>query len=274
VISLYALWTYYAFGGPKELISYYQNLRDTNAEYIGGLGYIPKHEMVLIPLTIVTVSLAIVFKGTRFFHTPVMVSILSILLFYLLVLDWGPYSALILPFYYFLLFYSLDKLQHQGKNFPIYLGSLLLIFNASYFTLKAAHIISEVSIRRLGIAEQFIKKHIPPGSKVCGDAQYYYAVVMAGSDYRLYDAFLSLEERERLLHELYAYQYLIISERSLENEPGIREYFMQQALLTPIAQITGTQPSFAAFLGGLGIISNAERYGYNAIIYQRKSNLQ
>jgi hypothetical protein len=241
VISLYALWTYYAFGGLKELISYYQNLRDTNAEYIGGLGYIPKHEMVLIPLTIVTV---------------------------------GPYSALILPFYYFLLFYSLDKLQHQGKNFPIYLGALLLIFNASYFTLKAAHIISEVSIRRLGIAEQFIKKHIPPGSKVCGDAQYYYAVVMAGSDYRLYDAFLSLEERERLLKELYTYQYLIISERSLEKEPAIRDYFMQQALLTPIAQITGTQPSFAAFLGGLGIISNAERYGYNAIIYQRKSNLQ
>jgi 4-amino-4-deoxy-L-arabinose transferase-like glycosyltransferase len=137
VISLYALWTYYAFGGLQELISYYQHLRETNAEYIGGRGYIPKHEMVLIPLTLVSVGLAIVIQGIQFFHTVVMISLLSILLFYLFVLDWGPYSALILPFYYFLLFYSLDTLYDQGKKLPLYLGSFATAFQCFLFYIKS-----------------------------------------------------------------------------------------------------------------------------------------
>jgi 4-amino-4-deoxy-L-arabinose transferase-like glycosyltransferase len=274
IISLYALWVFYAFGGPLELVHYYQYIRKTQTEYIGGRGYIPRHEIVIIPLTVAAMILGIFKQRKQYFNAGVLVSLLSIILFYLLVLDWGPYSALILPFYYFLFFYSLHvcRFQIEKRNPALYICLMLLIFNFTYFLLKASHILSEFSIRKPAISKDFVRKHIPPGSKVTGDAQYYYAVIQSGSDYRLYDVYMDLTNREKLLREVYDYDYLIISDRSLEKDPVLKDYFMQKATLVPVARLSTKQPPMAGFLGNLGLVSNAEKYGYSATIYYRLKN--
>jgi hypothetical protein len=274
VVILYFLWTYFAFGGVTELISYYQQIRVTYDEYIGGRGYIPRHEYLLIPLTVLSVSYGIIHKGLPYFNFAVIVSIVSISLFYIVILDWGPYSALILPFYYFLFFYSFTSLHLSWKNVTIYPCLLLLLFNSSYFALKAVHILSETSIRQPPIAYEFIMEHIPPGSKVAGDAQYYYAVTQAGSHYRLFDVFLGLEEREKKLREVYNYDFLIISERSVEKEPELAAYFLQNSKHKEIARLYLPQPSAADLIGRMGLVSNAEKNGYNATIYKRLKTTQ
>lgn len=269
ILIIYYSWVLYAFGGIGAMIDYYQNIRQTNGEYLGGRWYIPKHEYILIALTAVSVIYGIIQRKRDYFNPAVFISLLSIGLFYLVVLDWGPYSAIILPFYYFLFFHSLANTEFSFKKIVAYPVLLLFVFNAGYFFLKSAQVLSEREKRNPEVADSFVRKHIPEGSRVVGDAQYYYAVIRSGSDYRCYDDFQPLEERERMLREDYGYDYLIVSRRAMEKDPAIVSYFLKHAEVKKVAVLETPVSPEAYWINKLGIVSPAERFGYDAIIFVR-----
>lgn len=272
VLLLYYSWTLYAFGGIAELYEYYQNLRATTAEYVGGRRYVPKHEVFLIFITAISVIYGIIKKRSAYFNEAVIISFISIVLFYVVVYDYGPYSTLILPFYYFLLFHGISDLKFSWKNFSLYLFLLIFFFNLSFFGIKSLHTLSEAEIRNPEVADAFVKNNIPKGSRVIGGPEYYYSVIKSGSDYRLYDQFLEDETRERLLREVYDYEYFIITDRSIDKDPQKVAYFLQQAEFIKVAELKMPESELSQFIGSLGIVSTAEKHGYNAEIYVRIKN--
>ena len=266
VIVLYSCWMFYAFGGVAGLLKYYQQ---AHGEYFGGEFYIPRQEYLVILLATVSMIIGIYKKGKSYFNSLVAISLLSIFLFYALVVDWGPHSTLILPFYYFLIFHGFAEEELSARRWSFYPLLLLFIFNLSYFSLKSLQILSETENRSTKVADAFIKMNIPEGSKVIGDGQYYYSVVKAKSSYRIFDQYLSIEARERLLKEMYDYDYLIVSDRSRVKDPETVKFFLANAELKKVAQLKLDQSELSQWIAELGLFSNVERHGYNAEIFVR-----
>lgn len=266
ILVLYSCWLFYAFGGVTQLWDYYQQAR---GEYLGGRFYIPRQEYLLVLLTIGSVIIGFYQKEKKFFNATVVIALLAILLFYALIVDWGPYSALILPFYYFLLFHGLEGEELNFRTWKLYPLLLLFMFNLSYFSVKSFQIIAERDNRDPEVADKFIRSNIPEGSKVIGDGHYYYSVVKAKSSYRIFDQYLSTEDRETVLREMYDYDYLIVSERSKAKDPETVKLFLKNAKFKKIAQLKTEPSELSKKIAELGIISNAEKHGYSAEIFVR-----
>jgi 4-amino-4-deoxy-L-arabinose transferase-like glycosyltransferase len=266
IIFLYTAWVFYAFGGFIELYLYYKNL---SGHFLGGSLYIPKHEKLLIAMTALAVIIGIVQKGLLYFNKMVIMALLSIGLFYLIVRDYGPYSTLVLPFYYFLLVQGIIESKLSFKNYSLYPLLLIFIFNISFFAVKSVQVLAEAEIKDSKLADQFIKDNIAVGSKVIGDAQFYYSVIKAGSEYRLYDQYFSDEQRERLLREEFDYDYFIVSERAEEMQAAKVAVFLKNGQFKKVATLKVPESELAKRIGSLGIVSTTDRHGYNATILVR-----
>jgi 4-amino-4-deoxy-L-arabinose transferase-like glycosyltransferase len=274
-IALYALWLFYAFGGPLQYLDYYKALQNNenqvNHDFLGGRFYIPKQEYVLIAAAIFSIVFNLIKKKIDFPDMLSSVSIAVILLFYVIVLDWGPYSALIIPFYYILIF-NKDEFNWSFSNPRLYILMILLVHNISYFTIKSAHVISSMEQRDPDVADKFIADHIPAGSKVVGDALYFYSVKKSGSDYQFFDKYASLETREQRHREDYNYDYIIITDQSLRLEPEAVALYLGNSRFKKIAELKIAPSEWSQKISSLGLISNTEISGYNAVIYLRIKN--
>jgi hypothetical protein len=127
--------------------------------------------------------------------------------------------------------------------------------------------------RDFAIADEFVKENIPKGSKVIGEPMFYYSVIKAGSDYQYMDLYNTLQERERLLREVYNYDYLIVTDHIEWRKSQIPNYFRSHQKLELIDSLRIPKNSFAqyfttSFLGKH--ISDVERKGYNCKLYRVK----
>jgi 4-amino-4-deoxy-L-arabinose transferase-like glycosyltransferase len=267
LLGIYATWIFYAFGGPLECLNYYKDVEERE-HYLGGRFYIPRQEHVLIVAALFSIFINFIRKRTDFPDLLSSISIAVILLFYAIVLDWGPYSALIIPFYYMLIF-NKDEFRWSFSNPRLYLLIVLLMHNTCYFSLKSLQIIASMEQRDPAIADKFIADHISPGSKVVGDALYFYSVKRSGSDYQLFHEYGTLPERERKHRELYNYDYLIITEQSLSREGEAVALYLGNAKFQKVAELKNAPSMLNQKIASLGLISNTEDSGYNATIYIR-----
>jgi 4-amino-4-deoxy-L-arabinose transferase-like glycosyltransferase len=272
LLALYALWLFYAFGDPLQYLDYYKALQNNenqvNHDFLGGRFYIPRQEYVLISVAVFSVVFNFIKKKIDFPDLLSSVSIAVILLFYVIVLDWGPYSALIIPFYYILIF-NKDEFTWSFSNPKLYMLMILLTHNVSYFTIKSAHIISSMQQRDPALADKFVTGHIPAGSKVVGDALYFYAVKKSGSDYQFFDKYASLEIREQRHREDYNYDYIIITDQSLKREPEAVAIYLENSRFKKVAELNIAPSVLNQKISALGLVSNTENSGYNAVIYLR-----
>ncbi|MFL5730658.1 MAG: ArnT family glycosyltransferase [Cytophagaceae bacterium] len=271
-LCLYAVWLFYAFGSPAGYFNYYTALQGNengvNHDFLGGRFYIPRQEYVLIIVAAFSLIYRLIKRQAGFPDQLISVSIAVILLFYVIVLDWGPYSALIIPFYYMIVFRE-EYFSWSFRNPMLYMVAILLTHNLCYSTLKSADVLSSANQRNPKIADQFIADHIPPGSKVVGDALYYYSVKRAGSDYQYFDKYASPEVRERRHREEYDYDYLILTEQSLKRDGETVHLYLENSRLTKIAELHINPSALNQKIASLGLISNTENNGYNASIYAR-----
>ncbi|MBX2844410.1 MAG: glycosyltransferase family 39 protein [Flammeovirgaceae bacterium] len=119
IILLYSSWIFYAFGDFGNFINFYQE-KIGYTRLPGRPFYIPKQQFPLIITTIIIVAISIIKFGKSYFNSLTLISISSILLFYIIVYDQGPYASFIIPFYYLLIFYSgkrifTKKYEHQSE---------------------------------------------------------------------------------------------------------------------------------------------------------------
>ena len=147
------------------------------------------------------------------------------------------------------------------------------MLNLAYFGLKNTQIIASMLQRDFAVADAFVKKHIPKGSKVIGEPMFYYSVIKAGSDYQYMDLYNTLEERERLLRVVYDYEYLVVTEHIEWRKPQIPNYFRTHRKLELIDSLQIPLSSFSQYFANSFLgkhISDVERKGYNCKLYRVK----
>lgn len=152
---------------------------------------------------------------------------------------------------------------------------LLLAYNSLFFVLKSAQAITASEERKPKVAEAFIRKHIPKGSKVVGEPLYFYAVCQNESDFQYLNLYEDLEKREKYHREVYQYQYLLVTNHlKMRDSKGCINYYLGKAKFEKIATLEIKENSWAKrisklSIGSFQLLSNVEKHAYNCIIYKR-----
>lgn len=265
ILLIYMLWVFYAFGGITQMVSFYAEMVDG---YIGGKLYIPKGQWPVILVFLFSLIYAAIFNKKRFQEIEIQYSFLVIILFYLLIRDWGLYSVFILPVYYFSIFTLLYKRPYTTK---IHFAPLviLLAVNLSYSLLKGAQVLADKGRRNPSIPSAFLKKNIPQGASVVGDALYFYPAIAAETRFELFDAYGTLAEREEKHRMIFNYDFIIISRQSIKRTPWVVNHYMEKAVLVPVDSLITGQTSLNKVISSFGLVSDMENACYDAVIYKR-----
>jgi len=261
-------WIYYAFGSLDNFLNQYYYIRG-----IQKMGFrIATKQYPMFIFTIFSIVYGIFKKGKAYFSDNIIIlSVLSVLLFYIVMDDTGPYSFFILPCYYFILLYSFQPIEKVSiRNLKSILIIFLLLWNIGIFTLKSFSLFFTYSQRKSTEITDFIRENIPPGKKVIGDEMYYYSVTKSGSNFQyIHLASLSggIITQERYQREKYDYDYIIWSDRLQAVEPGILEYYSENSKLEKTESFVASAPQKGIDISrllGVNIIES-----YNCRIYRR-----
>ncbi len=276
---MYLLWIYFGFGGFQPWADYFfapsadpVSPKKSNlfAMYVGGHGFVPSYQyFILVP------ALLAVLLSFKHWQKPVLFGLLAaIASFYLFITDTGMYSALIILFWYFLLFQSLYLLQTQQvsagwKTRFGYIRYAFLTFCLGLFSVKMLFILITLNDRSHSDLQQFVAQHIPPNSRVIGDDAYYYAVLKAGSDFQ-YLIRGSHGPRRRQYHlDEYRFQYLVVSEQAGRNTTNAQKYYGEKVDWKKIASFRA--PEQNSNIQALILIYRKNfrtlAYSFNADIY-------
>ncbi|MGB0524399.1 MAG: hypothetical protein ACPGJS_15620 [Flammeovirgaceae bacterium] len=151
----------------------------------------------------------------------------------------------------------------------------LLAYNGLFFILKNAQAIAGAQQRDHQLAEKFIAKHIPAGSKVVGEPLYFYAVLKNGSDFQYLNLYENLAIREKYHRENYKYDYLLVTDHlKMRDTQGCIDYYLSQAEFEQVAELNIKESKWAKIIsnlniGGFPLLSNVEKHTYSAVIYKR-----
>jgi hypothetical protein len=283
----YSFWVWIAFGSVASFLQHYA--QGTSAHklsawswYVGGSGYIPRHQyflLVLLGLSALVYyvkaclptqtkneaersNFSLLWAKVNSIPTIMWIFVIS---FHVFVHDLGQYSIFILPAYYMLLQHYV---QVWGKH-AIVIWSFLLAFNALYFSMKTTQVFLSREIRQAILAEEFVRKNIPTGSKVVGEAMYYYAVRQNKCAYQMFEVYEDLPDREKIQREKFGYQYIIVTEHSAWRHKEIVDYYLKQnPQAKKIASLHIPISPTAQWFTSTTRLSPTENTGYNAVIYK------
>lgn len=275
LVSVYYIWILSAFGNAENFWRYYSEFK----EYIGGsLFNIPIQQIPLALITLVSIFIGAYIDYKLFFSRLIVLSALSVLIFYITVHDTGTYSTLIIPFQYFIIggfcyvVYDHSK-QKRPSLFKITSLTpilLLLSFNTLFFTLKAITIYVTFETKNPKYINAFIKSNIPPGSKVIGDDLYFYSVHHANSDFQFINHFKSDFEREAYHRKVYKYDYILWSEQLAYNAPNVLKVYQENSNLVQVAAFNFNQNKHFPFLKTIqSIFKIPIERSYDCILYKR-----
>ncbi|TAF67395.1 MAG: hypothetical protein EAZ55_03505 [Cytophagales bacterium] len=273
MLGLYS-WIWFAFGSYEAFWQYYASRYAINEiswrSRLGGNGYVPPQSRILIGLSICFLALQLlllILKKVQLqlqpFHG---LSILSLVIFYVVLYDFGPYSALVLGFWYLLLLVPFtNKIPFLHS---LFIG-LLLFHNLSYFSLKQIQILSSMAAKDPEQATLFVKKHVPTGSRVVGEPIYYYAVKQSGSDYQYTNIYGDLRITEYRQRTEWQYDYYIVTEQARWRYRDTVNYYLGQAKFEKVAVLSFQRSSWAKWIDSWNLLSTVDKEGYSATLYRR-----
>lgn len=152
---------------------------------------------------------------------------------------------------------------------------VLFAYNAVFFVLKNAQALTAMAERNPAVAENFIRQHIPAGSKVVGEPLYFYAVLQNQSDFQYLNLYEDLAVREQYHREVYDYDYLIVTNHlKMRDSKGCIAYYLSKSTVEKVAELQLPTNPWSAFIstlhiGSFPLLSNVEKHGYNCVIYKR-----
>jgi len=275
VAIVYAAWILHSFGSLSVFFQYYSGF----LEYLGG-GYY-SYPIQQLPLTIITgisTIVGVTIKFRRFMSPLVQFSLVSVVLFYSMVYDTGQYSVIIIPFKYAIIgsaaIILYDKMQRGGKvNLPFFKGSLLvtiLLVNIFLFTIKVLTIYISSETRNPKYISSFVKKNIPPKSRVIGDENHFYAVTQASSEFQYMHLFKEDLEREEYQRKVYNYDYIIWSDRLQRDYPALLGIYKRKSKIIEIAEFRNSKnKKFPLAESALRSLNVPVDITYNCVIYRR-----
>lgn len=269
--TIYSVWIFKAFGSFAGFLDYYAFLSKQMPSHLFGHLFIPVEEYPLIILTLILLGLSLLKNRILFTRSQTIFYLGYIFTYYLLIGDVGPYSVLVIPFYYMIfmeIFLANKELNKKNKLVSIVLV-LLLCFNLGIFVFKSAIVTLNYSSRNYSSVTNTIKKVIPEGSRVIADEVYYYAVIANNCKFQYMHLHIDdLIKVEKYRREVFDYQYLILSKRLINRNPGLMPLYTKNANLKLIGEIKSQDSELLKKLAKLGIYDFSAE-AYEGEIYMR-----
>lgn len=188
-------------------------------------------------------------------------------LFYVLVVEMGPYSAMVLPFYILLLFshkWNLKFVASQPWS-PLFSIGLLLVFVGLFFA-KAAVILATKDSRTDQPVDAFISSYNMKGKKVVASFEYYYALQQQGAQYYAYELALAMSDRLRFHFDTLQFDYLLLNERDMRGHQRLEYENLNR--MERIADLKVADPG-SSILARLPILSRQSLPTMNGTLYKR-----
>jgi hypothetical protein len=273
---LYGAWILYAFGGITQMLAYYAGFADT---YTGG----SQVRLVHVPLlAAVAAFIAVLLANAprRVFDEVTVFALPAIVGFYLLVKSapsFGAiYSFLMIPPAYLALGVLAERVSAIRSRAQwarlLVAGTLamLAVVNGTAFLARSALEIAEWQRRDPARADAVIARSIPPGSRVVGNDQYYFAVRRAGSDFQYAERGGTVDERVAYHRDDYDFDYLITSEG--DDSPLLQAYRaavpLREVAAIDAAPTTPLAERIVAIGRAFGL-SNSLMSGYQGRVFAR-----
>jgi hypothetical protein len=162
-----------------------------------------------------------------------------------------------MPFVFMLLYICFKSVDFGNVGIVV-----LIICNISYWSLKGVYIFKTLEARNEQTAIDFIKKHIPQGSRIIGDAQYYYIAKANNCKFEYIDKYGSIENRYLAQSKTFDYQYIIISEQEANRCIYALNFYKNKDQLIEVANLTYPEVK-------IPLISNFDAKGYACKVYKR-----
>ncbi len=287
----YSLWLFFYFKSFGHFWNYYTDstaIMQQGSSYltwfVGGEFYVPKQEYLLVSLVILLACLCLwwnkkcVFMALRQFHLSLEVVIslsfvLNLLLFYVLVKDYGPYSVFVLPFWYALLAFLMQKLNFLSQKLEQRLRwgifAALFLHNVGVLGLKTLQLAASWELRQPDVAQNWLKKHIPKSSRVVGCPLFYYAARQNAHQYQLCTYYQTKPERLKYQLNQFNFDYLIISDHTALYQADVAQFYLNNSPLEKVSRLELKPVAGSDWLLKHIPLSKTENNGYNATLYRR-----
>ena len=271
----YIAWILFSFGSFSGFLQYYLGF----LEYLGG-GYYsyPVQQLPLTVIMVVSSIVGITLDFKRFLSPLVQLSLTSVALFYSVVYDTGQYSVIIIPFKYAIIGSAVmilyDKVHSVNKAYSVILRSnflgIILLGNVLLFTMKVITIYISSETRNPVYISSFVKRNIPPQSRVIGDESHFYAVTKASSEFQYIHLFKKDLEREEYQRNVYNYDYIIWSDRLQRDYPALLDVYKRKSKIIEVAEFKNNKNKKLAFAErALKSLNVPVDITYNCVIYKR-----
>jgi hypothetical protein len=150
-------------------------------------------------------------------HSKSLMFLLVIIMFHILVVEKGPYSAMVLPFYFGLIGVGMSQIQNQAWTKTLALAGieLIFIFYLGLFIAKNGFLIFTKDERNQNVVEKQVDLSKLKGKKVVASFEYYYLVKNAGAEYNSYETAIEMTSRLRFHIDTLKMDYLFLNHKDL-----------------------------------------------------------
>jgi len=267
IIFICLLWKYQSYLDlVLNLFSGFDNADNQRSitEFLFFNGYIPVHVKPIIFATLLVYLVCMVSNKNFIIQLPILVkwAIGTLVIHYVFIYDFGPYSIYVLPSWYILFYYGLLQLKVVYKYLSISILTLVLLFNVSIFSLKNYYAFSSISSRNEKEASKQLARLIPSKSRIIGDATYFYISKNLGHKYEIMNFFSSLEKRELKQRTMFKYQYIIVSDIEKKRMKDVFDYYAQKSKLQKVGEIK------LPIAQKVWLVSDFDKFGFNASVYK------
>ncbi len=277
----YLSWIIYKFGNLKNFISYFEKIKDANSDHLIGNLFIPIEVKPLVFLSLLVLVVTIIKLKYKVFDAITFSYVIYILIFYTVVGDVGPYSIIVIPVFYLLLIRLLTLFQSEAfsNTFSIlkYMTYGLFIIHTLLFAFKFLTLSITSNQRNHKHITEFVRLHVPPGSKILGEPKYYYAAIVNQCEFQYANpvGFISdsynIETIEKYRRIEFDYDYILASFDMLSDKryDKVLSQYQQHAQLVYIDSLKVPTSSFVKPFSNIIKGYNFSENGYNGILYKR-----
>lgn len=256
------IWFGYAYHfSLVELVNEFKEIQDVGSGFTGSHFRVSSVHVHLI-LAITAIILLDGVKNKFNFVKKYWYYLTGIVLFYLIVKDYGPYSV-----YIIWIFYLLIVFWSEGNKRRMYMPLMVLLINVGFLSLKYFTVFSTLESRNMSYVSLEISKLIPEGSTVAGDMRYFYSVHKNGSTFRYNEEDFATEKFEQLHREVDNYDYFIISNKRNKDYPKVLKTYAANSNLELIGTINLKEPE--GRLISLILSKFPLNYSYSGGVYKR-----
>lgn len=280
-ILSYIAWIFIKFHSIENYMAYFQNVKETNPGHLFGSLYIPLEVKPLVFSTILILLTGLWSTGKKLFTPELVGYIVYIILFYIIVGDVGPYSIMVIPFYFMILMHVITRAEWKNHKAGAVLVKTVLValflFNGFTFLLKVINLSLTSNQRNHRYITEFIQKHVPAHSNIIGDPRYYYASVNneclfqycnpVGFQSEVYNI-VTIEEYRRTV---FNYDYLMVSYDLLADKryKDVLPQYLNNSKLIVVDSLVVPTNKWMSALSNIEKGYNFSENGYNGILYKR-----